>query len=239
MARTFWPGEDAVGKRFTSEAWRGSRRYEVIGVVGDIRDYRYDLPPRPTFYRPCHELRLEGMAPFFVIRTQTDPRALLPAIRHELNAAEPAMRAPQIVVCRQALYDSTQAQRTYMFFLVAFAGVGLFLAALGIYGVLAYSVARRTREIGIRMAVGAERGHVLTMVMAEGGRLVVAGIVLGLIAAFWLTRLLRNQLFEVSPTEPSVFIAVVVLLLVIALLACFLPARRATRINPMEALRYE
>jgi ABC-type antimicrobial peptide transport system permease subunit len=126
-----------------------------------------------------------------------------------------------------------------MLFLVVFAAIGLLLAALGIYGVLAYSVARRTREIGIRMAVGAERRHVLTMIMVEGGRLVALGIVLGLIAAFCLTRLIRHQLFQVSPTEPHVFIAVVLVLLTIALLACFLPARRAMRINPMEALRYE
>jgi ABC-type antimicrobial peptide transport system permease subunit len=115
----------------------------------------------------------------------------------------------------------------------------LLLAALGIYGVLAYSVARRTREIGIRMAVGAERRHVLWMVMVEGGRLVLIGVAVGLVTAFWLTRLIRRQLFEVSPTEPRVFIAVILLLLLIALLACFLPARRATRINPMEALRHE
>jgi len=239
MARTFWPGEDAVGKRFTREEWRRSPRYEVVGVVADIRDSRYDMAPRPTFYRPCHELALEGFAPFLAIRTGVDPRSLVPAIRKELSAAEPAMRAPQVTVCRQVLYDSTQAQRTYMTFLVVFAVVGLLLAALGIYGVLAYAVARRTREIGIRMALGAERRQVLTMVMAEGGRLVTAGIVLGLLAAFGLTRLLRHQLFQVSPTEPGVFIAVVVVLAVIALLACLLPARRAARVEPMEALRNE
>jgi ABC-type antimicrobial peptide transport system permease subunit len=122
---------------------------------------------------------------------------------------------------------------------LVFAAVGLLLAAVGIYGVLAYSVARRTREIGIRMAVGADRRHVLTMVMTEGGRLVVAGVALGLIAAFWLTRFLRNQLFQVSPTEPHIFVAVILVLSAIAMLACFLPAHRATRINPMEALRYE
>ena len=149
------------------------------------------------------------------------------------------MRAPQVIACRQALYDSTQAQRTYMLFLVIFAAVGLLLAALGIYGVLAYSVARRTREIGIRMAVGAERRHVLGMVMAEGGRLVAVGTVTGLVAASWLTRLIHYQLFEVSPTEPRVFIAVVLVLSAIALLACFLPASRAARVSPMEALRYE
>ncbi len=239
MARMLWPGEDPLGKKFSRDGWRKKPQYEVVGVVGDIRNFRYDQVPRPTFYRPAHELSLTGFAPFLILRTETDPRALVPAIRKELNAAEPAMRAPQMTICRQALSDSTRAQRTYMTFLVVFAAVGLLLAALGIYGVLAYSVARRTREIGIRMAVGADRSRVLTMVMAEGSRLVIVGVALGLIAAFWLTRLLRHQLFEVSPTEPRVLLAVVLLLTTVALLACFLPARRATRISPMEALREE
>src|SRR5438477_9031099 len=239
MARTFWPGEDAVGKKFSREAWRRLPQYEVVGVVGDIRDSRYDRSPRPTFYRPCHELELTGFPPFVVVRTEADPRVLLLAIRKELSAAEPAMRAPRVIVWRQSLYDSTLAQRTYMLFLAVFAAVGLLLAALGIYAVLAYSVARRTREIGIRMAVGAERRHALGLVMKEGIRLVCIGVLLGLVAAFWLTRLLQKQLFEVSPTEPRVFIAVVLVLSAIALLACFFPARRATKINPMEALRCE
>jgi predicted permease len=239
MARTFWPGEDAVGKRFTREAWRRSPQYEVVGVVADVRDARYDLAPRPTFYRPCHELDLTGFAPFFVIRTGADPRLIVSAVRKELSAAEPAMRAPRVTVCQQVLYDSTQAQRTYMVFLVVFAVIGLLLAALGIYGVLAYAVARRTREIGIRMALGAERRRVLMMILVEGGRLVAAGITLGLVAAFWLTRLLRQQLFEVNPTEPGIFIVVVAVLTGIAMLACLLPARRAAQVHPMEALRYE
>jgi len=126
-----------------------------------------------------------------------------------------------------------------MLYLAVFAVVGLLLAALGIYGVLAYSVGRRTREIGIRMAMGAERRQVLSMVMGEGARLIAIGVALGLLAAYWLTPLLRNQLFEVSPTDPLVLGAVVLILLVVALLACLLPARRATSIHPMEALRYE
>jgi putative ABC transport system permease protein len=239
MARTFWPAETAVGKKFTAEGWPGRRQYQVVGVVGDIRDSSYSQPPRPTFYRPCHELHLEGMAPFFVLRTQADPRALVPAIRKELNGAEPQMREPGIVVCRQALYDSTQAQRTYLLFLAVFASAGLLLAALGIYGVLAYSVARRVRELGIRMALGADRRQVLALVMTEGARLIAVGAALGLLAAFWLTRLLRNQLFEVRPGDPVVFTCALLLLAAVALLACLLPALRATRINPMDALRYE
>ena len=163
----------------------------------------------------------------------------IPTIRSEIKAVESNMTTPRFQVVRQKLYDATQAQRTYMLYLVAFAVVGLLLAAVGIYGVLAYSVARRTREIGVRMALGAQRRQVLRMVVCEGARLVTLGIAVGLFAAFWLTRLLRHQLFEVSPTEPRVFLAVALVLLVVALLACLLPARRATRIHPMEALRYE
>jgi len=239
MARTIWPGENAIGKKFGGDNPYGSQAYQVVGVVGDIRDYSFNQPVRPTFYRPADELYLEGMAPFVVIRTQTDPRSLVPLMRRELKAAEPDMKMPAISVVRQNLYDSTQAQRTYMLYLVMFAGVGLMLCAMGIYGVLAYSVARRTREIGVRMAVGAQRTDVLRMVMVEGARLVLIGVGVGLLSAFWLTRFLRSQLFEVSPTDPVVMAEVVLLLLAVSLLACYMPARRAMKIEPMKALRYE
>ena len=239
MARLCWPGEEAVGKKFRRPTGDRDDIYEVIGVVADSRFYSYAQRMRPTFYRPYHEFSLEGMRPWFAMRSRGDPRALIPAIRQELKAAEPNMGTPRIHVARQILYDSTQAQRTYMLYLVVFAAIGLLLSALGIYGVLAYSVMRRTREIGIRMAVGAERRHVLRMVISEGARLIGAGVLLGLVAAFWLTQLLRNQLFEVSPSEPAVFAGVVLLLCAVALLACLLPALRAARIDPMKALRYE
>ena len=239
MARMVWPGEQAVGKRFGGATAYGHHVYQVVGVVGDIRDYSYNEQLRPTFYRPCHELYLEGMAPFLVIRSQSDPRSLIPAIRRELKEAEPDMTMPGITVVRQNLYDSTQAQRTYMLYLVVFAAVGLLLCAIGIYGVLAYSVARRTREIGIRMAVGAQRGDILRMVLVEGVRLVFVGVGAGLLAAFCLTRFLQSQLFNVSPTDPVVMAAVVLLLSSVALLACYIPARRAMNTNPMTALRYE
>jgi predicted permease len=239
MAETFWPGESAIGKRFGGQTSYGPRQYEVVGVVGDMRDYSYNEQVRPTFYRPCNELRLEGMQLFLVVRANGDPHALIPAIRRVLKDIEPAMHTPDISFCEQVLYDSTVAQRTYMLFLTVFAVIGLLLASLGIYSVLAYAVTRRTREIGIRMALGADRRHVLGQVMKQGLRLAGIGAVVGLLAAFWLTRLLRNQLFEVGPNDPVVFAGAVVLLFIVASVACLLPALRATRINPMKALKYE
>jgi putative ABC transport system permease protein len=239
MARLCWPGENPIGKTFRAAHERAKRSYEVVGVVGDIRDYSYDQKVRPGFYRPYQEFDLAGMAPAFVIRTAGEPATLVPAIRRALQAAEPAMNTPRITAFRQVLYDATQAHRTYMLFLVVFAWIGLLLSAIGIYGVLAYSVTRRTREIGIRMALGAQRRQVLALIMTEGARLIALGTVAGILAAFWLTRLLQKQLFEVSPTDPGVFTAVVLLLLAVAMLACLIPARRAANIDPMEALRTE
>ena len=244
MAQLCWPEEVAVGRKFRAPGapGAGDQVYEVVGVVGDIRDYSYDQEVFPTFYRPYQELDLQGGPPTFLMRIQTDPRDLTQLIRKQLKAAEPAMGTPDIHVVKQQLYDSTQARRTYMMYLMVLAGAGLLLSALGIYGVLSYSVTRRTRELGIRLAVGAEARQVLAMVVREGARLIGAGVVMGLLAAFWLTRVLKKQLFEffeVNPTNQVVFASVILFLVAVALLACLLPARRAAKIDPMEALRYE
>jgi predicted permease len=240
MARLCWPGENALNRKFRD---KNGREYEVVGLVCDARiglRSHYVDPVEPTFFRPYQEsANGGGFGPFFVVRTEGDPRNLIPGIRGAMKGVESSMTTPWFQVARQTLYDATQAQRTYMLYLLIFAGVGLMLAALGIYGVLSYSVERRTREIGIRMAVGAERAAVLRMVMVEGARLVFLGIGVGLLAAFWLTRLLQSQLFEVSPNDPIVMAGVILLLFAVALLACYAPARRAMRINPMEALRCE
>ena len=241
LARVCWPGENALNRKFRD---KDGRLYEVVGVVGDartgLRGHGFVDQIEPIFYRPYYEQAdTGGFGPFFVVRTDHNPQALIPPIRDVMKAVETSMTTPWFQVARQTLYDSTQAQRTYMLYLILFAAVGLLLSALGIYGVLAYAVARRTREIGVRMAVGAERRHVLTMVMMGGVRLIALGVVVGLLSAFWLTRLLRNQLYEVSPTDPPVLVGVVVLLCGVALLACYVPARRAAKIDPVEALRHE
>ena len=166
MARLCWPGENALNKKFRN---RDGTVYQVIGVVGDVRTHRYDEQVDPSFYRPYQEeAGSGGDGPYFAVRTAQNPQALIPALRDAMKSVETSMTAPRFQVMRQKLYDATQAQRTYMLYLVIFAGVGLLLSGLGIYGVLAYSVARRTREIGIRMAVGAQRWDVLKIVMGEG-----------------------------------------------------------------------
>jgi putative ABC transport system permease protein len=239
MARALWPGGNALGKKFDEESQGATRTYEVIGVVGNLRDSSYVEQIRPTFYRPCDELGIWGLPAFLAIRTKVDPRPLIPAIRNELKLVEANMGSPEIIIERQQLYNSTQAQRTYMTYLVVFAAVGVLLCAIGIYGVLAYSVARRVREIGIRIAIGAQRGDVLRMVIGEGLGLSLAGLAVGLLATFWLTKALQSQLFEVSSNDPYVMASVVGLLLSVALFACYLPGRRAAKIDPMSALRYE
>jgi putative ABC transport system permease protein len=243
LARRCWPGQNAVGKRFRrSSGTNDPEVYEVVGIVSDARLDRYDEQPEPTFYVPYRASARWTRPRYFqnlVVRTQGDPSQFIPLIRKELKAAEPAMKAPMFTDVRRALYQSTQVQRIYMGYLVVFAGTALLLSAIGLYGVLAYSVARRTREIGIRMTLGADRRNVLGLVLAEGARMVGGGVVVGILAAFWLTRLLRNQLFGVSPTDPLIFGLVVLVLVAVALVACLVPALRALRVDPMKALKCE
>jgi putative ABC transport system permease protein len=239
MARVCWLGQSAVGKRFSRRAGtQEAKLYEVIAVVGDVQLDHYDQPVQPTFYEP---FKSDSASSFriFVVRGRGNPDAVVPTIREALKDVEPGMRTPIVGLCAKHLYDSTQLQRTYMLWLLALGGIGLVLAALGIYGVLAYSVVRRTREFGLRIALGAKQRDVVAMVMGQGARQIGLGVAAGVIAAFWLTRLLRHELFQVTAFDPVAFLGAVLLLSAIALTACFLPARRAARISPMEALRHE
>jgi predicted permease len=241
LAREFWPGEAAVGKKLELP---GRENIEVIGVVGDARFRAYAEEVTPTIYHPFQAARstpriIGGMRPQFVIRTESDPAVIIPFVRRELKAAQPGLLMPEIKVARQVLFDSTLTQRTYRNYLGLFAGLGLLLSALGIYGVLAYSVARRTREIGIRIAIGAEAAQVRQMIMGQGARLILVGLASGLIASVGLTRFLQSQLYDVSPTDPLVLGTALLLLSIVALLACWLPARRAAKVDPVVALRAE
>jgi putative ABC transport system permease protein len=210
---------------------------EIIGVVGNVHQMGLDTAPEPTVYWPHPELVMSGMT--ILVRTANDPRLIAPAARAALQQLDPELPLAGVATMDQLLADSLSRSRFTMLLLGIFAGVALVLAAVGIYGLIAYSVTQRTQELGIRIALGAQRRDVLRLVLAQGTRLTFLGVALGLFAALALSRLLAALLFNVSATDPLTFAGVAALLAAVALLACFIPARRATRVDPIVALRYE
>jgi len=236
-AAALWPGQSALGKRFRGAAGSKYREFEVVGVVGDIKTGRYDEQTRPIFYRP-NEFEF-GRLYYFYIRTRTDPASLTRPIQLAVKQADPQADAPSIEIVADELYRATEPRRAFTFHLSLFAAVGLTLAVIGLYGLLAYAVARRTREIGIRMAVGATRNSIHSLILREGLKLVCIGLGLGLAGALAATRVLRNQLFDVSPQDPMTLLLISGVLLLATVIACCVPAYHATRIDPMAALRCE
>jgi predicted permease len=244
-ARLLWPGENAIGKRLWAKESNWGREkdkdvpYEVVGVVGDTHPNSYDEASAPTFYRVFYKEPFAGNPRFLVLRTPSDPSAFYKAIGRELKAAGADAGSPTFVNLEDQLKESAAGRQTMMLYLCAFAGVAVFLSAIGLYGVLAYSVARRTKEIGTRLALGASRSDVLAMIVRDGFLLGCFGTVVGAGVALATTRVLRSFLFGVTPQDPVTFAAAALLINIIALLACWLPARRAARVDPMVALRYE
>jgi len=210
---------------------------EIIGVVGDVRQMGLDTAAEPTVYWPYPELVYTGMT--ILVRTSNDPRGLVSAVGSELHQMDPEQPMASVATMEQLLSDSLSRSRFTMLVLGVFAAIALVLAAVGIYGVIAYSVMQRTQEIGIRVALGAQRQDVLRLVLGQGTRLTLLGVGMGIIAALIFTRLMAILLFSISATDPLTFTAVSLLLVGVALLACYLPARRAMRVDPLIALRYE
>ena len=210
---------------------------EIIGVVGDVRQMGLDTPAEPTVYWPHPELVLSELT--FVVRTANEPLALVSAVRNELQQMDPAQPMAAVSTMDQLLAGTLSRSRFTMLVLGVFAAVALILACVGIYGVIAYSVTQRTQEFGIRMALGANRRDVFRLVLGQGTRLTLVGIGLGILAAVVVTRLMATLLYGISATDPLTFTAVALLLALVALAACYIPARRATRVDPIVALRYE
>ena len=210
---------------------------EIIGVAGSIRETGLDIPAEPTVYWPNPELVYNEMA--VLVRTVDDPLTSVSAVRNELKQMDSELPMAGIATMDQLLGDSISRSRFTMLLLGIFAAIALVLASVGIYGLVAYSVAQRTREFGVRIAFGAERRDVLLLVLSHGARLTLLGIGLGIVASLAVTRLLATLLYGMSATDPTTFAAVALLLALVALAACYLPARRATRVDPMVALRSE
>jgi predicted permease len=238
MARQYWPGENAVGKRISfSDQPKEEDWLTIAGVVGDVKDYPNSAEAVPAFYWPHSQQPTREM--FLAIRTDTDPLSLVESVRGEIRALDKDLPVADVRDLETIAVAAVAGQRFTLLLVGLFALTALTLATIGIYGVMSYLVAQRTHEIGIRLALGAQARDVLKIVVKQGMSLAVIGAGMGLIAAAALTRLMASLLFGVNPTDPLTFIAISALLVAVALLACYLPARRATKVDPLVALRYE
>ncbi|PYT19041.1 MAG: hypothetical protein DMG58_37095, partial [Acidobacteria bacterium] len=239
MARTYWPGMDPVGRRFKRGLSNSNIPWwTVVGVVADMRQGGMDVPVRPEAYFPSEQ------ADFFspnslAVRTAGDPLSIVNEVRQQVSQVDKDQPVANVQTMTELVDSSIAQPRMNTLLLGGFAGFALLLAALGIYAVLSFAVTQRTREIGVRIALGARFGDVLRMVLSNGARLFAAGAAIGLVAAVSLSRLMSRLLFEVSPGDLVSYASVLVVFAVIAFLACFVPARRAAKTDPMVALRYE
>jgi putative ABC transport system permease protein len=237
MARQHFPGEDPLGKRISVDMFDKPNPTEIVGVVGDVRYDSLTDEAEPTVYFPHPELTYSFMT--LVIRTDGDPAEMAPAVRHALSAIDPDQPVSDVRTMNQVMADTVGRARFNTLLLGLFAGLATLLATVGIFGVMNYSVTLRTREIGLRMALGAKPARVMMLILRQGLLLTLIGIGVGLAGALALTRLMSGLLFGVGATDPATFAAIVLLLAVVSLIACYIPARRATRIDPLIALRYE
>ena len=250
-ARRFFPGIDPIGKRISLDAPENLIPVEsrppnfeiiwmtIVGVAADVRQARLDRIPAPEVYAPVLQNREEPVPMFLTVRAEADPLPLAAAVRSQVWAIDGDQPVARLTTMQQMLDQSVSRPRFDALLLALFAAAALLLAIVGVYGVISYSVSLRTREIGIRMALGARHAQVLMMIIGQGLRLTLCGIALGLAGAAALSRTLAGLLFEVAPMDPITFVLMPVLFACVALLASCIPARRATQVDPMVALRIE
>ncbi|MEW6736921.1 MAG: ABC transporter permease [Acidobacteriota bacterium] len=240
LAEQHFPNENPIGKRIHLGGRDRNGEliwYEIVGIAANVRSLELREEPTAEFYLSCLQDPFEGMS--LVIRTAVVPTSIVQAVRQAVEEVDKSQPVSDIKTMEHIVNDAIAQPRFNLFLISIFGGIALLLSAAGIYGVTAYTVTQRTHEIGIRIALGAQSSNVLKMIIKQGLLLISVGIITGLIASFTLTRLLKSLLFNVSSTDPITFIVIVLLLTGVALLACYLPARRATKVDPMTALRYE
>jgi putative ABC transport system permease protein len=243
FARRYFPDQNALGQRLKLSApariWQNQRiiSSEIVGIVRDVKSAGLNAEAAPAYYVPATQAPLNAMT--VLVRTGADPLALLPTLRGAVWALDPNQPIANVNTMEKIVSESIAQPRLSMLLMGLFGALALVLAAVGIYGLLSYSVTQRTQEMGIRLALGAQVWDVLKLVLTQGLILVVIGEALGLLGALALTRLMSSLLFGVSPTDATTFIVVAGLLVGVALLACYVPARRATKVDPLVALRYE
>jgi putative ABC transport system permease protein len=239
MAMTFWPHQNPIGRRIRPG---GNKDWSmIVGVVDDVKNAGLDRPAGTELYLPYRQPAGAGNSDMYVVlRAQaSDPHSLASVVREQLNESDPSLPLADVRLMEDVLTRAQARPRFLTLLLSLFSIVALAIATVGLYGVVSYSVARRTKEFGLRMVLGAQGGDVLGLVMKQGAVMVTIGIVAGLVTALALTRLMASLLFGVTATDLPTFLGVTVLLFVVAVAACYLPARRATRVDPIKTLRYE
>ncbi|HET6851459.1 MAG TPA: FtsX-like permease family protein, partial [Pyrinomonadaceae bacterium] len=243
FARHYFPNENPLGQRMRpappGRIWNNQRltSFEIVGIVRDVKSAGLEAPSEPAYYLPASQAPLQDMT--ILVRTTTDPLSLVGPVRQAVLSIDPNQPISNVSTLERLVDDSIAQRRLNMLLMGLFGGLAMLLSAVGIYGLLSHAVTQRTQELGIRMALGAQVGDVLKLVLRQGMMLALAGEAIGLIGAFALTRLIRGLLFGVTPNDATTFIAVAGVLTIVALLACYLPARRATKVDPLIALRYE
>jgi putative ABC transport system permease protein len=237
MARLHFPNENPLGKHITVYMTSRNEPCEIIGVVGDVKSQALDVDTRSMVYWPHAELPYSALT--LVVRSNTDPAAVTSAIQREVRALDKNQPISEMHSMKELLADSISRSRFATTLLSIFAAIAVILATIGIYGVMAYAVTQRTNEIGIRIALGASRREVLTLILRRGLAMTTIGVATGLLGSLAITRVLSNLLFGVSATDPITFVGVAMGLIAVAIVATCIPALRATRIDPLVALRYE
>jgi len=243
FVKHYFPNENALGQRMKpgppGRIWRGQKlvSFEIVGIVHDVKLAGLEAPSEPAYYLPSSQAPLEDMV--ILVRTTTDPLTIVGAVRQAVWSIDPNQPIANVKTLEKVVDDSIAQRRLNMLLMGMFGGLAMLLSAVGIYGLLSHAVTQRTQELGIRMALGARVSDVLKLVLRQGMTLALAGEAIGLVGAFALTRLIRGLLFGVTPNDAVTFVIVAGVLGLVALLACYLPARRATKVDPLVALRYE